>query len=557
MVSATSNSTGAFTYTVVSGPATISGSTVTLTGVGTVMLQASEAADANYIAAMKNAIFTVAAGTPTISFTVPNHAPGDAPFTVGATSNSTGAFSYTVVSGPATISGSTVTLTGVGTVVLHASEVADANYIAAMKNAAFAVGAVTPTISFTVPNHIYGDAPLMVSATSNSTGAFTYTVVSGPATISGSTVTLTGAGTVVLQASEAADANYITAMKNAIFTVAAGTPTISFTVPNHAYGDAPFMVGATSNSTGAFSYTVVSGPATVSGSTVTLTGVGTVVLQASEAADTNYIAAKKNAPFAVGTITPTISFTVSNHTFGDAPFTVSATSNSTGAFTYTVVSGPATVSGSTVTLTGAGTVVLSASQAASGNYASSTATTSFTVAVGFTLTPVSGTSGTPTVAPGAATIFALTLSLGGSATYPDALTLSATGLPPGATAIFSPATIPAGSAATSITLTIQTSNQTARNEKPFSGGPLAPVALGFLLLPLACIKTVRRQLRRMPRLTALAVVILSLGAVLGMSGCGSHSDRLTSYTVVVTATDMATAAHTSTNVTLNVQSTSE
>ena len=37
-----------------------------------------------------------------------------------------------------------------------------------------------------------------MSATSNSTGAFTYSVVSGPATISGSTVTLTGAGTVAL-----------------------------------------------------------------------------------------------------------------------------------------------------------------------------------------------------------------------------------------------------------------------------------------------------------------------------------------------------------------------
>ncbi len=215
-----------------------------------------------------------------------------------------------MVSGPATISGSTVTLTGAGTVVLQASEAADSNYAAATKNATFTVGAGTPTISFTVGNQTYGAAPFAVAATSNSTGAFTYSVVSGPATITGSTVTLTGAGTVVLQASEAADSNYAAATKNATFTVGAGTPTISFTVGNQTYGAAPFAVSATSNSTGAFTYSVVSGPATITGSTVTLTGAGTVVLQASEAADSNYAAATRNATFTVGAGAPTISFTV-------------------------------------------------------------------------------------------------------------------------------------------------------------------------------------------------------------------------------------------------------
>jgi len=43
-----------------------------------------------------------------------------------------------------------------------------------------------------------------------------------------------------------------------------------------------------------------------------------------------------------------------------------------------VVSGPATISGNTVTLTGVGTVELQANQAANGNYAAATTTTSFT-----------------------------------------------------------------------------------------------------------------------------------------------------------------------------------
>ena len=378
-MSATSNSTGAFTYTVVSGPATISGATVTLTGAGTVVLMASEAADSNYTAGTKNATFTVGQAAPTIAFTVSNQTYGAAPFAVSATSNSTGAFTYTVVSGPATISGATVTLTGAGTVVLMASEAADSNYTAGTKNATFTVGQAAPTIAFTVSNQTYGAAPFAVSATSNSTGAFTYTVVSGPATISGATVTLTGAGTVVLQASEAADSNYTAGTKTATFTVGQAAPTIAFTVSNQTYGAAPFAVAATSNSTGAFTYTVVSGPATISGATVTLTGAGTVVLMASEAADSNYTAGTKNATFTVGQAAPTIAFTVSNQTFGAAPFTVAATSNSTGAFTYTVVSGPATISGATVTLTGAGTVVLMASEAADSNYTAGTKTATFTV----------------------------------------------------------------------------------------------------------------------------------------------------------------------------------
>jgi large repetitive protein len=378
-VSASSNSTGAFTYSVVSGPTTISGSTVTLNGAGTVVLQASEAADANYIAATKDATFAVSGATPVITFLVPDHTYGDPPFTVSASSDSTGTFTYSVVSGLATISGSTVTLNGAGTVVLQASEAADANYTAATKNATFAVSAAAPVIAFTVPNHTYGDAPFTMSATSNSTGSFTYAVVSGPATISGSTVTVTGVGTVTLQASEAANANYTASTKDVAFTISAATPVITFTVPNHTYGDAPFTVFASSNSSGAFTYSVVSGLATISGSTVTLTGAGTVAVRASEAADANYTVATKDATFVASAATPVITFTVPNHTYGDAPFTVSASSNSSGAFIYTVVSGPVMISGSTVTPTGVGAVVLQASEIADTNYAAGVTNATFNI----------------------------------------------------------------------------------------------------------------------------------------------------------------------------------
>jgi hypothetical protein len=231
--------------------------------------------------------------------------------------------------------------------------------------------------------------------------------------------------------------------------------------------------------------------------------------------------------------------------------------------TYTVVSGPATIAGNMVTLTGVGTVVLSAGQAASGNYAATTATTSFTVAAapvappGFTLT-TTNSGGGGSVLPGGAAAFNLILAPGSGPTYPDALTLSATGLPAGATAAFSPATIPAGSGPTPVTMTIQTINpQTAHSETPFPGGQLGSMALAFLLLPIAGIKRVRRLLRTMPGLPMmLAAAALSLGAMVCLSGCASNgffNQPATHYTVVVTATDTVTGAHSSTNVTLTVQ----
>ncbi len=86
-----------------------------------------------------------------------------------------------------------------------------------------------------------------------------------------------------------------------------GAPSLSFTaIPSQTYGVAPLTAAATSNSTGAITYSVVSGPATISGSTVTIAGVGTVTLQASQAATTNYTAATATTSFSVAGETPNL-----------------------------------------------------------------------------------------------------------------------------------------------------------------------------------------------------------------------------------------------------------
>ncbi len=77
---------------------------------------------------------------------------------------------------------------------------------------------------------------------------------------------------------------------------------------------------------------------------------------------------------------------LASKTNGDAPFALSATASSGLAVSFSVVSGPATLSGSTVTVTGAGTVIIAASQAGNASF-----NTAKTVSQSFVVMPASAT----------------------------------------------------------------------------------------------------------------------------------------------------------------------
>jgi hypothetical protein len=91
---------------------------------------------------------------------------------------------------------------------------------------------------------------------------------------------------------------------------------------------------------------------------------GVYTITAKYAGDTNYKSVSTTATLTYGDAS-SLSFSVASpqHTMYPT-IALTATSNSGGAITYSLVSGPATVTGSTATLTGvAGTVVVKASQA--------------------------------------------------------------------------------------------------------------------------------------------------------------------------------------------------
>ena len=251
------------------------------------------------------------------------------PFTISATASSGLPVSFTSVSGPATVSGNTVTLNGnEGTVTIRANQTGNTSWNPAP--------AVTRSFEVVTGNQI----PRVVinSPTQNQT-------------INGSNVTVnyTVSGDLALFNSD-----------HLLLTLDNGTP-----VDIH-------------NLTGSYTFTNVS------------SGNHTILAQVAE--ETNHM------PLAHPEATDIVSFSTTsnqqNQTISfppladkqvtDGPFTISATASSGLPVTFTVTSGPATINGNTVTLNGtAGAVTVRATQPGNGTWnAASAVFQSFTVSGG-------------------------------------------------------------------------------------------------------------------------------------------------------------------------------
>jgi CSLREA domain-containing protein len=196
--------------------------------------------------------------------------------------------------------------------------------------------------------------------------------------------------------------------------------------------------------------------------------------------------------------------------------------------------------------------------AGSANFTGSASGTLTEAVADFTIAAQSGTlqNASITVQPGAAGQYTFILSPQSPATtFPTAITLTVSGLPPGATYSFSPsATIAAGAGATTETLTIQTAQTTSQNS-PNTGGRLASrlasISLALLLMPF--VGRLRKAGKRFSRmLPILLLLVAGLAAVVGLNGCGGKSGPPPqSYTVGVTATS-GTLSH-SFNIDLTVE----
>ena len=363
--------------------ATISGSTVTIITAGTTVITASQAGNANYDSATSVQQTLTVNGTPqTITFnTLANKTYLDAPFALTATATSGLHVSFSSSNtAVATISDTTVTIVGAGSTIITASQAGDADWSAAPEvQRTLTVNKADQTITFgALAGKMYGDTAFTLTATTSSGLAVSYASSdTNVAKFSGSWVTITGVGTATITASQNGNTNYNAATNvQQTLTVIKGNQTITFDlVPNCAFG-APFVLTATASSNLLISY-VSTNPAiaTANDSILTMRAVGTTTIIAKQGGNANYNAAPDvERTFTVVKGSQTITFdTIPDRKYGDAPFSLEATTSSHLPVSYASSNtAVATISGSSVTIAEVGTATITASQAGDANYNAAT-----------------------------------------------------------------------------------------------------------------------------------------------------------------------------------------
>ncbi|MCU0793199.1 MAG: hypothetical protein MUE42_10215, partial [Opitutaceae bacterium] len=135
--------------------------------------------------------------------------------------------SFTLVSGPGTLDGITLTATGRGTITVRATQPGDATYLpatAVVRTVSVLADPVDPgpndpapvrvaqTIDFPAPPPVtYGDPAVFLGASADSGLPVTLFVVSGPGVIEGDFLIPTGAGNIVVRATQTGNASYLPA----------------------------------------------------------------------------------------------------------------------------------------------------------------------------------------------------------------------------------------------------------------------------------------------------------------------------------------------------------
>jgi hypothetical protein len=248
----------------------------------------------------------------------------------------------------------------------------------------------SPTITnFSIPILTYSNGATFTifQPTSNSAGEFSYASSdTNIATVSGSIITILQAGTTTITATQSANGIYTSGTATATLTIQEPPTITNFSIPAQTYSNgATFTITQpTSNSAGAFSYASSNTSiATISGSIVTILQVGTVTITATQSASGIYTSSTATATLTINSGAPTITnFSIPNQIYSNGgTFTITPpTSNSAGAFSYASSdTNIATVAGSIVTILQVGTVTITATQSANGNFTSGTITATLTI----------------------------------------------------------------------------------------------------------------------------------------------------------------------------------
>jgi hypothetical protein len=394
LIDPSSNSAGAFSYSSLKAEvATISGNSVTLKGIGSTTIYITQQDTDKYLTKTIERDLTVKT-YPTINVSNINKTYGEPDFdlvsALALTSDSSGNFTYEIFdTSVADISLNLVTIKKSGSTTIRVTQEADDYYLEKYVDVSLnVVRAITTISNFYVSNiekrNI--DIPFtLIDPSSNRVGEFIYSSDNEDvATISGSTVTIRGAGFATITARQEQNEKYTTGSMDTILHVKI-YPTISnFNNLEKTTINPAFNLNPSSDSSGNFIYeSSVEAVAIVVGSTVTIKGPGSTIITVTQAATDTHSLGTKMCILTVKKYPTITNFINIEKTTNDTSFNLTMPqSDSSGNFIYeSSVEAVATILGSTVTIVGQGQTIITAIQAAKDEYSLGTITCILTVKI--------------------------------------------------------------------------------------------------------------------------------------------------------------------------------
>lgn len=344
-------------FAVTSGPGVISGgNTLSFTGAGSVTVTASQAGNANYLAAPSvPQSLTVTKASATVSITGLSQTYDGNPKSVTVATTPAGlnvVVTYDGESTPPTDAGSYAVVATIDDAIYQGSS-----------TRAFTINKAAQSINFPVIPDQTADATVNLSATGGGSGnPVTFEVTTGPATLTGNVLTFTGAGAVAITASQAGDDNYLAADLTRTFAVTKAATTIQLKDLAQVYDGTPKPAGATTTPAGLtvnFTYDGSATPPTAAGSYAVVATIDDPIYQGTASGSLVIDKAEQVIDF------PAIPDQLTTDTV-----TLTATGGASGEpVAFTVNSGPAVLgAGNVLSFTGAGTVSVTATQAGNANY---------------------------------------------------------------------------------------------------------------------------------------------------------------------------------------------
>jgi len=394
--------TGALSYATTSGPCTVASSIVTPTSVGTCVVVVTRAADTNYIAQTLSGNVEIGQATQsTVSMSNVTSVVYGSTLTLTATGgDGSGAYDFAKVNGLCAVSGDELTPLGVGDCVVHARKLSSTNFATSAWSADLTITMTAKPLTLTVsPQNRQWNGSTSVALAATSASDLAGIEVGDTVTVSDSFLSAS-VSTADVGSNKPVDvsvsAGYLSGVDavNYQLPTIAGSPTVNITRADQAtlsftsgasttYGQTLALTTSGGTGTGSTTYAVDSGPCAVTGSTLTSSAAGSCVITATKAQDANYSAKTANYTVSVAyadqsAVTITNTDTV---VYGSTLTLTASGGTGTGAYVFSPVSGPCTLSGSTLSTTAVGDCVLKARKLGDSGYNASAWTSNFTVVI--------------------------------------------------------------------------------------------------------------------------------------------------------------------------------